>query len=276
MTHHVKRNCIHTKSGFSLAELLIGLVIIAVMAALTIPMLTRNANDAGQIARQVDDLIQHMERACNNVRLQYGAGPMNARTVAASPSGSHNYDFVYITTVVSPDDPDGYDATTTYASKCSLHSTIPNTYLCNTKYRGMALFLPTWESVAQYTTGPEQLKYADNRILYLRPDETTVTDTSNDIPNNSVDAFEYDDIMATTDDRQWLLLDMTGTNGSNNIATDRVLLHVNDDTCKVLTARQKCHEVGADCTLTSYPQSFYDSYKCTQLGATSCTAAGFD
>jgi len=265
----------------TLAELLIGLVIIAVMAALTIPILTRQANDPGQVSRQVDDLIQHLERACNNVRLQYGAGPMNARTVAASPLNNHNYDYVYVSTVTSADDPDGWDAAASYVGttsndKCDLHGTIPNTYICNEKYRGMGIFLPTWESNVKSDSAPERLTYADNRVLYLRPDEATVTDTSNEIPNDTADTFDHDDIMATTDDRQWLLLDTNGTNGTNRITTDRVLLFVDDDTCKVTTARQKCHEVGGSCTLTSYPQSFYDSYKCTQLGATSCTAAGFD
>lgn len=257
-------------------ELLITLGLLALLAVLSINMLAQSPSSANRWGRVANDMVTHLEMACNTVRLSQGTGPFRATKIVATPPvdpSMHQYEYAY-TEAGSTEDPDGYQSAA-YTSKCPLHTDtatsdgIANTYVCNTLYRGMSIFLPTWESNVKKLTGPERLEYPNDIVLYLRPDEATVADPNSEIPNAGADntpaSFAHDDIMDTVDDREWLLLDMNGTDGPNSIAAggDRVLLHVDDSSCKILTARQKCKLVNSagtcnDGAVTTYPQSFYD------------------
>lgn len=258
---------IRSYKGFTLAEALITLGIAAIVAVLGIYTITNQPNQSNQYGRTTDDLINHLEMACESVKMAYGTGPLYAKKVSAvSGPGNHNFDFAYTETPTT-EDADGWQSAA-YTSRCTLHPEIADTYTCHALYRGMSIFLPEWESSVKTGTAPVRLEYPSNVIVYTRPDEATVTDTLNQIPNEGSDntpvGFAHDDIMDYTDDREWLLLDMNGTKSPNSITAggDRVLVNVNDKNCRILTARQKCKEVnpGSNCT-EAYAQSFYDVYK---------------
>ncbi|MEB3245502.1 MAG: prepilin-type N-terminal cleavage/methylation domain-containing protein [Vampirovibrionales bacterium] len=106
---------------------------------------------------------------------------------------------------------------------------------------GMAALLPQLESMATHTTSsPEQITYTNRMVVYLKPEQ--VSGISNPV-------------LTGTDNREWLLLDVDGTQGSNSLTSsgDRVLIHVDNDTGQVQTAWQV--DSG------SFSQSFYDVYK---------------
>lgn len=163
--------------------------------------------------RSVDDYFQQLSAIYSKVQLESGNTPLQATTPA--------------------------DGTTPLYSD------------------GLASVLPTVESLVTYTarnsgtSTPGQLLYPSNLLLYLDPEDTNIPDTGNQLPihqasaltpDNPVTAASPQTIMAGTDDREWLLLDVNGTGGQNDlgISGDRVLLMVDDSTGRVLTAWQKC------------------------------------
>lgn len=276
------------KQAFSLAEILITITLVGVLTVLSINMLVQTPSSPSKWGRVAYDLVTHLESACNSVKLSYGTGPLNARKISTTLTGSHQYEYVYVNASGSTEDPDGY-VSPTYTAKCALHTDtatadgIQDTYICNNTARGMSEFLPSWEGTAKGFSSPSRMEYPNGIVLYTKPDESTVP-ANTEIPDDGADttpaSFSHDDIMDTTDDRNWVLLDMNGTNGPNSITAsgDRILLYVDDDSCKVLTARQQCKLVNStgvcndNATITTYPQSFLDSYKnyCSDFSAANC------
>lgn len=265
------------QSGFSLPELMITLALMALGALMGFSMVMKK-DDADQRARIMSDYINHLTSACQIVRSKYGTGPLKATYYddtstdcpGSSPCNCVRYKFTddNATSVVTTDlcelNPDN-------DKNNPDHPQIPYTYVENDDYRGFEVFLPDWESgVSQFGW---LLRYPGNMAISLRADEPAI-DPDDEIPDNNnhsgAPSFKHDDIMKTVDDREWLLVDMDGfSNGPDSIAAtgDRVLLHVNNETCKVLTAKQKCDQVEAtnagDCDgtgETQFGQSFYDVF----------------
>ncbi|MBX2860235.1 MAG: hypothetical protein KTR14_03305 [Vampirovibrio sp.] len=120
---------------------------------------------------------------------------------------------------------------------------------------GIEDFLIDWESTVTYDAGPpELLDYPEKFILYLDP-EGLADDQYTNIP---------DPVMAGTDNKEWVLLDVNGTLSPNSLSSngDRVLIYIDDDTGRILTAKQMCLEQDPDCT-ENYDamDTFYDQYK---------------
>lgn len=290
-------------SGFSLVELLITVGILGLISVMGLAVLLDSPDDDKQRVRAAGDFIHHLNAACNIVKARYGTGPLHAKIRNEDYHTSYtdtDPEFVYKFTshtyadaqpnvedpandtfAVDDDDPNT-------ANNPNISDFIPKTWIPNDAYRGMALFLPDWESTVTHETGPDRLEYPGKVVLYLKPDEAGVADPNNQIPNDGVDGtwasndtvgFLHDDLMYYDqsgdhvadsndigyDDREFLLLDMDGPDGPNNIEntsatalSDRILLHVNDQSCEVLTAYQLCARIG--CT-QAYKGSFYDYHK---------------
>jgi prepilin-type N-terminal cleavage/methylation domain-containing protein len=109
----------------------------------------------------------------------------------------------------------------------------------------VASLLPTWESIAIYTSSsPELLTYPSRVIVYIKPEQVSGMSATT---------------LAGTNNREWVMMDVNGTTGPNSLSSsgDRVLFYIENTSGRVLTAYQKCQEDGT----TTYTQSFYDLYK---------------
>lgn len=269
------------QAGFTIPELLITLALMALGSIMGFSILLKK-DDQEQRSRIVSDYIQHITSACQIVKSKYGTGPLKATyfddsstDCAGVPCNCLRYKYTDdAATIISPST-DLCDLDPDLDKNSPNHSLIPLTYTSSDDWRGMDQFLPDFESGTVASTGPSLLIYPGELYLYTRPDEATIADTSNQIPNHNnhtpapASNFKHDDIMKTVDDREWLLIDMNGTDAPNSIAAggDRVLIHVNNETCKVMTAKQKCDEVEATTAgycdgagETAFGQSFYDVF----------------
>ncbi len=254
---HARLNTINLKrkqlanTGFSLVELLMVLALSGLMAAMVVGMMLPKASPTW--ARVAEDYIEHLSAVYSKIQLQSGDSPIQAQIV--------------------PD---------------------PNPAVHNPLYAdGIATVLQTSESLVTYSAAsPPFLSYPSKIRVYLNPEDTNIPDTSNQLPRHQAGALApgavnpatnsaTQTIMAGTEDREWLLLDMNGADGPNTMGTngDRVLLIVDDVTGRVLTAWQKCWMLTnaltptypaaatTTCTLASpapsrtYYKSFYDVYK---------------
>ncbi len=127
---------------------------------------------------------------------------------------------------------------------------------------GLASMLPDWETAITYDVGPPAvLDYPAGLRVYLKPEQAGAD------PNNEIDNTT---IMSGTNNKEWLLLDMNGSSGSNSttVTGDRVLIYVEDTTGQIFTAWQKCKALGGTvasntCTYSGddFYKSFYDEVK---------------
>ena len=109
----------------------------------------------------------------------------------------------------------------------------------------IATLLPTWETTTIHNAAsPESLDYPSKIVVYLRPEQVSGMPAT---------------ILAGTNNREWIMVDIDGTDGPNALGTsgDRVLFYVENTSGRVLTAYQKCVED----SVSTYDQSFYDIHK---------------
>ena len=114
----------------------------------------------------------------------------------------------------------------------------------------LAGILPTADTMTVFNAvSPETLTYSAKMIVYLKPEQCTGTACNS--------AGLTDPVLTGTSNREWLLLDINGTEGPNTFGTsgDMVLLYINNATGDVQTAWQVAPGTGA------FERSFYDSFK---------------
>lgn len=222
--------------GISIPEILMVVAISAVVALFTIPMVINSPN--GKWPHLIEDYVQHLSSVYNKVQLENGDSPINAELVPDPDINAHN-----------PKYADGIESV-----------------------------LVDWETLAFYSSSaPQYLSYPNKIRVYLDPENTNIPDPQSQLPIHQ--AGSPATIMAGTDNKEWLLVDMDGASGTNRMDStdpkaDRVLLIVDDATGRILTAWQKCIELGGatngpmtTCTMSSpapsrvYYKSFYDVYK---------------
>ncbi len=247
--------------GVTLVEILIAITLFGVIAAFGISkVIGMNPNDDDQLGRKAHDFFKHLSAACNITRSKYGSGPFNAKYYDTTDS---RYEYVY-----TDDQSELPSDNTDCGSNC--HVTLPETNTTKNAYRGWKLFLPNWESAASYNdtvAGQERMVYPDNTLLYFYGDRAV--DPEGEITDHVTSGFQHDDIMtngttgqAYIDDRLWMKLifyDIKTAPNADSIAVngDSVLFMVEDDTCIVKTAKQKCDELSCD---EAFGQSFYDKW----------------
>ena len=275
-------------NGFTLVESLIALALTAVIAVLSINMIVgRSANTQDTYSHETSDFIQHLTAACQKSRLEYGAGPLAAKTIGSGSCSAAHPDCNLWAYPQTP-------GTNNLADTPQYSYTGTN----DNNLRGIGWLLKNWDSTVTYDSTNQALSYPGGMILYLQPDLPVGTgpnvDPNGEIPDDAsgingtatnpetatLVPGTLDDIMYNStnsvakDDRQFLLLDLNGTPAPNSIASsgDRVLLYVEDKTCRVRTAYQACRDGTMATCNQAYTQSFYDVYECnmaTKAGLTS-------
>lgn len=220
------------------------LALLGLMVALSIPMLLKGPNDSWP--RMVDDYTHQLSAVYNKIKLQHGDTPLRA-----------------------------------------LDPNTGNTYLYAD---GVPSLLQTWESTVKYVaaTGstPAYLQYPSKMVVYVDPHDTKIADPGLDLPihqpgaltpGSPVTSASPKTIMTGTDDREWILVDINGSDPPNSLGPsgDRVLIWIDDNNGRILTAWQRCwltttpntNPNATSCVLSTpsparaYYKSFYDVYK---------------
>ncbi len=247
--------------GVTLVEILIAITLFGVIAAFGISkVIGLNPNDDGQLGRKTHDFFKHLSAACNITKAKYGSGPFRAQFY---DTGDNRFEYVYTDNQGELPDED-----INCGSNC--HVTLPETNVTNNGYRGWINFLPNWESAATFddsVPNHAHMAYPDGMRLYFKAERAF--DALAEITYNSTSGSHHDDIMtyvtvgqALIDDRLFMKLTFTGLKASPNqnsigVNGDSVLFMVEDDTCIVKTAKQKCDELSCD---EAFGQSFYDKW----------------
>jgi type II secretory pathway pseudopilin PulG len=226
-----------------MTEVLISLALLAFLSVLGIKVLLNSTKDIWP--RVVEDYTRQLSAAYNKIRLDTGETPLRA---------------IDNNTINNPTPTPLYED-------------------------GIATLLQTWETTTRYiSTSPARLQYPSGMTVYVNPEDTNIPDPNSELPIHQAGALTPDippgndaspqTIMAGTSDREWLLIDMSGTDSSGNDKSpnslkpdgDRVLLMVDDATGRVLTAWQKCWLMNNPSTTTNVISNPYGSGTTCTMG----------